>query len=306
MTEGAGGRPPRRRAPSGESHTGDVERGPHGAREPRGGREPRGRREPSARDEPSGRHEPRGPAPFADARAALGFLTRIPVRDTTRLDAPRLSRAAPWFPVVGLLVGGVLGGTRLLTELALPPEAATVLALAAAIALTGALHEDGLADAADGLGAHVARERKLEILRDSRIGTYGAAALILVLLLSWTLLAPLSGEEVLRAALCAHVLGRWSILPQSLLSPARADGSSGTFVRATPVGLAAGTVVAVAVALLAGGLGPGALALAVAVATTLIAGGLMARALGGVTGDTFGAVSKLVEVAVYAALVAAW
>jgi len=248
----------------------------------------------------------RHPTPPADVRAALGFLTRIPVRDTTPLDAPRLSRAAGWFPVVGLLVGGVLGGTRLLAELALPPEAATVLALGAAIVLTGAFHEDGLADAADGLGAHVPRERRLEILRDPRIGTYGATALILVLLLSWTLLAPLSGEEVLRAALCAHVLGRWSILPQSLLPPARADGSSGTLVHVNLAGLAAGSAVAVAVALLAGSPGPGALALAVAVATTLVAGGLMFRAFGGVTGDSFGAVSKLVEVSVYAALVAAW
>ncbi|MDQ3768943.1 MAG: adenosylcobinamide-GDP ribazoletransferase, partial [Actinomycetota bacterium] len=167
-------------------------------------------------------------------------------------------------------------------------------------------HEDGLADAADGLGAHFPRERRLAILRDPRIGAYGAAALILVLLLSWTLLAPLSGEEVLRAALCAHVLGRWSILPQSLLPPARADGSPATFMHASPAGLTAGSAVAIAVAVLAGGAGPGALALAVAVATTLIAGGLMLRALGGVTGDTFGAVTKLVEVAVYGALVAAW
>lgn len=248
----------------------------------------------------------RRPSPLADARAALGFLTRIPAGDAAPLDAPRLSRAAAWFPAVGLLVGGVLGGTRLLTELALPPEAATVLALAAAIAVTGALHEDGLADAADGLGAHVPRERRLEILRDPRIGTFGAAALILVLLLSWALLVPLSGEEVLRAALCAHVLARWSILPQSLLPPARADGSSGTLVHASPAALATGSAVVIAVALLAGGPGPGALALAVAFATTLIAGGLMVRALGGVTGDTFGAVNKLVEVAVYGALVAAW
>ncbi|MCP9490746.1 MAG: adenosylcobinamide-GDP ribazoletransferase [Solirubrobacteraceae bacterium MAG38_C4-C5] len=281
MSAGAGAEPPRRRAPSGEPRRGGAAAS--------AGRGPR-----------------RGPTPLTDARAALGFLTRIPVGDTAPLDAARLSRAAAWFPVVGLLAGGVLGGTRLLTELALPPEAATVLALAAAIALTGALHEDGLADAADGLGAHVPRERKLEILRDSRIGTFGAAALILVLLLSWTLLAPLTGEEVLRAALCAHVLSRWSILPQSLLSPARADGSSGTLVRANPAGLAAGSALAIAVALLAGGPGPGALALAVAGAVTLVAGGLMTRALGGVTGDSFGAVSKLVEVAVYAALVAAW
>ncbi len=246
--------------------------------------------------------------PLADLRAAVGFLTRLPVGGAfVALDPTRLSRAAAWFPVVGLLVGGALGGTRLLADLALPPGAATVLALAAAIVVTGALHEDGLADAADGLGAHVDRARRLEILRDSRIGAYGAIALVLVLLLSWTLLSGLSGEEVLRAALCAHVLGRWSILPHSLLSPARmGDDSAGTLVRARPGGLAAGSAVAVAVTLLAAGVGAGLVALAVAVAVTAAGAAVMARVLGGVTGDTFGAVSKLVEVSVYAALVAAW
>src|SRR5262245_9916005 len=111
------------------------------------------------------------------ARVAVAFLTRVPVGDAQPLTAATLSRAAGWFPAVGLLVGGVLGGTRLLADLALPAGPSTVLALAAAMLLTGALHEDGLADTADGLGAHVPRERKLEILRDSRIGAYGALAL---------------------------------------------------------------------------------------------------------------------------------
>ncbi|HEV2768761.1 MAG TPA: adenosylcobinamide-GDP ribazoletransferase [Solirubrobacteraceae bacterium] len=246
--------------------------------------------------------------PLGDLRTAVGFLTRLPVGGkSVALDRARLSRAAGWFPVVGLLVGSVLGATRLLADLALAPGAATVLALAAAIAVTGALHEDGLADAADGLGAHVDRARRLEILRDPRIGAYGAVALVLVLLLSWTLLAELSGEDVLRAALCAHVLARWSTLPHSHVRPARAaDGSAATLLRAGPGALAAGSALAIAVTLLVAGMGAGLVVLAVAAAVTAAGATLMARALGGVTGDTFGAVNKLVEVSVYAALVAVW
>jgi adenosylcobinamide-GDP ribazoletransferase len=241
-----------------------------------------------------------------DARVALGFLTRVPVADRAPLTSERLSRAAAWFPAVGLLVGGVLGGTRLLADLALPAGPSTVLALAAAVLVTGGFHEDGLADAADGLGAHVGRERKLEILRDSRVGTYGALAVTLSLLLAYSLLSGLSGLDCLRAALVGHVLGRWSGLPHSMaFAPARQDGA-GVLVRATPATLAAGTAVALATALVAGGPGAGAVAFGVAVVVTGVAATGMARVLGGATGDTYGAVNKLVELSSYAALVAFW
>jgi adenosylcobinamide-GDP ribazoletransferase len=243
---------------------------------------------------------------IADARTAVGFLTRVPVADRAPLTSERLSRAAAWFPAVGLLVGGVLGGTRLLAGLALPAGPSTVLALAAAIAVTGGFHEDGLADTADGLGAHVGRERKLEILRDSRVGTYGALAVTLGVLLAYSLLSGLDGLDCLRAALVGHVLGRWSGLPHSMaFPPARADGS-GVLVRATRAGLGFGTAIAVATALVAGGLVAGAIAFGVACLVTAVAATGMARALGGATGDTFGAVNKLVELASYAALVAVW
>jgi adenosylcobinamide-GDP ribazoletransferase len=242
----------------------------------------------------------------ADARTAVGFLTRIPVTDRAPLTSERLSRAAAWFPAVGLLVGGVLGGTRLLADLALPAGPSTILALTAAILVTGGFHEDGLADSADGLGAHVGRERKLEILRDSRVGTYGALAVTLSVLLAYSLLSGLSGLDCLRAALVGHVLGRWSGLPHSMaFAPARTEGS-GVLVRATPAALAIGTAIAVATALVAAGPGPGAIALGVAALVTALAAAPMARALGGTTGDTYGAVNKLVELAAYAALVAAW
>jgi adenosylcobinamide-GDP ribazoletransferase len=241
---------------------------------------------------------------IADARVAVAFLTRLPVggRELTAAD---LSRAAAWFPAVGLLVGGVMAGTRALAGLVLDPVAATVLALLAAVVVTGGFHEDGLADAADAMGAHATRARKLEILRDPRVGTFGALALVFAVALSLAALAPLDDDRFARAALVGHVLGRWSTLPQSLALPAARPGGSGALVRFSPAGLAAGTCVAVGTALLAGGVA-GAIALGVACAVTVVGGVSALRVLGGVSGDTFGAVNKLVEIAAYLTLAAAW
>lgn len=239
-------------------------------------------------------------------RDAIAFLTRVPIASPAPLTSARLSRAAALFPLVGLLVGGVLGGVRIAADTVLSPGPATLLALAAAIALTGALHEDGLADTADGLGAHVGRERRLEILRDSRIGTYGGLALILSTLLAWSLLAGLDGVDCLRAALAAHVLARWSMVLQArVLRPARRDGA-GALLAVTPSALAVATVVAIAASLGAAGLVAGAGALATAVLTTLVACAVFRRALGGATGDTYGAAGKLVELTVFAVLAALW
>jgi len=244
--------------------------------------------------------------PLGDARAALAFLTRIPVHDGRPFDEARLSRAALWFPAVGLVVGVVMGATRLLSDLALDTPAATLLALLAAILITGGFHEDGLADAADGVGAHVPRARKLEILRDSRVGTYGALAVVFMVLFPYVVLVELDGEHFLRAALAAHVLGRWSTVPQSwLLGSARPDGA-GALVRAGARVTLAASAYTVVLVLALGGLAPGAVALGVAVALTVLGGAFFARVLGGVSGDTFGAVNKIVELGTYAALGAMW
>jgi adenosylcobinamide-GDP ribazoletransferase len=242
-----------------------------------------------------------------DLRLAVAFLTRIPAHDPARpLDAARLSRAALWFPAVGLIVGGVMGAVRVASDLVLPTEPATVLALLAAVIVTGGFHEDGLADASDGMGAHVSRERRLEIFKDSRVGTYGALAAVFMVLFSYAVLAPLDGGEFVRAALAGHVLGRWSTLPQSLLLPPAAGQGSGGLVRASAPVVLGGTVVAVGVALLAGGLVAGAIAVATALVLTGLGGTYFRARLGGVTGDTFGAVNKVVELGTYAALAAVW
>ena len=242
---------------------------------------------------------------IADARAAVAFLTRVPV-GASDLTAARLSRAAPWFPAVGLLVGGVMAGTRALANLALDPTPATVLALLAAVLVTGALHEDGLADAADAIGALATRARKLEILRDSRVGAYGALALIFAVVFALAVLAPLDDAHFARAALVGHVLGRWSTLPQALALPSARPEGSGALVRPTVPAVAGGSAIALVTALLAGGLRPGAVAAGVACALTVLGAACARRTLGGVTGDTFGAVAKVVELGSYAALTAAW
>lgn len=242
---------------------------------------------------------------LAAARTAVGFLTRLPVGGARFLPA-ELSRAALFFPAVGLVVGAAAAGTRALAGVALPDAPATVLALLAAVLVTGAFHEDGLADTADGLGAHVARERKLEIMRDSRVGTYGALAVAAALLLSFAALAPLDSSEFARAALCGHVLGRWSTLPQAALLPAARTSGSGSAVAVGPGVLLAGTAYSAAIVVIVAGPGPGAVALGVAaVVSALCSWGLMQH-LGGVTGDTYGAVNKLCEVATYLVLGSAW
>ncbi|WP_372789223.1 adenosylcobinamide-GDP ribazoletransferase [Paraconexibacter sp.] len=241
-----------------------------------------------------------------DARTAIAFLTRLRVGASGRLDAAAMSRAAQWFPAVGLIVGGALGGTRLLADLALDPVPATLLALLVAVLVTGGFHEDGLADIADAFGAHVSRERRLEILKDPRVGTYGALAIVFAIVFPLSVLAGLDGEHVLRAALVAHVLGRWSTLPHSAWwPPARPDGS-GTLVRVRRRGLVVPTAFSAAVALTVAGVGPGLLALGTAILLTAGLSTLLARTFGGVTGDAFGAVNKLVELGTYAVLSAAW
>ncbi|MEM0944986.1 MAG: adenosylcobinamide-GDP ribazoletransferase, partial [Pseudomonadota bacterium] len=109
---------------------------------------------------------------------AVQFLTRLPV-PAPGWEEDRLARAMRWFGAVGLLVGALTGALWWAASVALPAPVAAGLAIAGGIWLTGALHEDGAADTADALGGHASRERALEIMRDSRIGTYGAAALIL-------------------------------------------------------------------------------------------------------------------------------
>lgn len=231
-------------------------------------------------------------------RTALAFLTRLPV---PLPSDPDLSRAAWSFPLVGLLVGAAAAGTRAAADQVLPPLPATILAIAVAVLITGALHEDGLADIADAVGAHVDRARRLEILKDPRVGAFGATALILTLLLTATSVAALDTEDAVKTLIVAHVLSRWAILPVGFLRPAK-PGGAGSLLRVTTTPLAAATIIAAAVALAAGAW-PALIAAPVMAAATAL---LLHKTLGGITGDGYGASAKLTEVLVCVALVAFW
>ncbi len=141
------------------------------------------------------------------ARMALMFFTRIPVPSLPDFREEDLTNAARWFPAVGLLIGAIQVAVLIGAALVLPPVAAALLALAAGLMATGAFHEDGLADSFDGLGGGYTREKVLEIMKDSRIGTFGAAALLVALGLQAVALAELVALPM--AIIGAHAASRF-------------------------------------------------------------------------------------------------
>src|SRR5229473_855664 len=164
-----------------------------------------------------------------DVKTGILFCTRLPVPHAAPIASGDIARASWAFPVAGALVGGAGALTYAIASgIQLPSALAAALALGATLLMTGCLHEDGLADTADGLGGGRDRARKLEIMHDSRLGTYGACALIMSLLLRWTALAAMAGPMAVASALiAAHVAAR-AALPAFMyvVPPARFDGLS--------------------------------------------------------------------------------
>ena len=119
---------------------------------------------------------------------AMGFFSRLPMPKNTPYSEERMNRSGRYFSIVGLLLGVLCGGVFLLLDAVLPSAIAIFLMMSFSLMLTGAFHEDGLTDMADGIGGGMTLERRLTIMKDSRIGTYGASALIMALLGKWVLL----------------------------------------------------------------------------------------------------------------------
>ncbi|WP_263382086.1 adenosylcobinamide-GDP ribazoletransferase [Granulicella arctica] len=255
---------------------------------------------------------------YEDLLTAIHFLTRIPVPlPSYRPDS--LACSVKFFPLVGLLVGTLAGATNLLVAPHLPRLTTSLMVVIFLMLLTGCLHEDGLADAADGFGGGWDRAQIMRIMRDSRIGTYGAATLTTSLLARIVLLSSITMQEVLAYLITAHVLSRWTALPlgfylqaaSSLDSPTGHPSSdkpsghqgariAGTITRST---LVSGTLYSFAIAFIA--LRSHAFApIVAAVVVTLLSGFLYRRKLGGATGDCFGATNQLTEIGVY--LAGAW
>jgi adenosylcobinamide-GDP ribazoletransferase len=246
---------------------------------------------------------------------ALRFLTRLPAPFVRTLDAPPLHQAMAMFPAVGAVVGALSGTALVLSNLAgLPDVFSAVLALAIAAIITGGLHEDGLADVADGFGGGHTREHRLEIMRDSRIGTYGTLTLCLTVLARASLLTALLDLPPLAVLGLMAGAGAFSrSLMVDLLwatRPARSDGLSVMAGRpsrnTTLLALAIGGIGAAA----AGGflLAPaaGAISLVAAGIAMAMVRALAMRKIGGQTGDVCGAGQIMAEtamLAVYAATI---
>lgn len=237
---------------------------------------------------------------------AIVFLTRIPAPYPSGPEKP-LAHSLWLGAIVGILVGALGGGVYALFHgLALPPAVAATAAVAATVWLTGALHEDGLADCADGFGGDFTRARKIEIMRDSRVGTYGAAALILSLTVRIAALASLAEPlAVFAAMIAAHALSRSQTL--GLLTLFRPAGHAGLGAEAGgPSGGRAvmALLLGVAAAVLSVGVGAGLLAAVLgwlaAIAVLLLA----LRQLGGYTGDVLGTAQQAAEITALLVVVA--
>jgi adenosylcobinamide-GDP ribazoletransferase len=240
------------------------------------------------------------PPRFAvDIAVAFQFLTRLPIKHAAYAE-DGLARSVKFFPLVGLVIGL---GAALLERVLTPHLDRSLCALAVVVYLmliTGCLHEDGLADVADSMGGW-SFEQRLTILRDSRLGTFGAAALMILLLARVVLLAKLPVEHFTAYLVSAHILCRWSTLPLSYyLPPARLTEGQGARVAGltSSASLIAGsvfTIVAVVVALRKASIAPIVSAVLVSVFSSLF----YMRKFGGITGDCFGATNQLTELAVY-------
>lgn len=233
-------------------------------------------------------------------RYAWAFLTRLR-GGLHPEDDEQLGASVVWFPVVGIVIGAITGAVYFGTVSIVDPQLASLFALGLGALLTGGFHEDGLADTADGLGGSNPG-RRLEIMRDSRIGTFGALALIFVTLGKVGALSSLSGTEGLVALIAAHALGRTGALALMLIgSRARSAGLGALYTMSLPRCLVALVVVVFAAAAaltgLSGLVAAGAV-LVVAALTAVLAG----RRFGGVTGDVLGACEQLGELAVLLAL----
>jgi adenosylcobinamide-GDP ribazoletransferase len=234
-----------------------------------------------------------------DLLSAFQFMTRLPLPSVLS-EPEQLSRAAKFFPVVGLVIG--LGAAALNRALSghVSRSVIALMVLTYMVLITGALHEDGLADVADGFGGGWTKGRILLIMHDSRVGAFGVIALILSLLARYILLSELAVVRFSSYVIVAHVLCRWTTLPLGmLLRPARQDGPGTQLAQRTSVLsliFATGVTLVVCYLLLRKQMW---LPTIVTVALTLLTAAYYRSQIGGVTGDCFGATNQLTEIAIY-------
>lgn len=231
--------------------------------------------------------------------AAGALLTRVPISRNLPVSARDLAGAVPWFPVVGALIGVVVGSVYAAALLAFPAFIAATLAVGSGILLTGAFHEDGLGDTADAIAGGSTPQERLRILRDPRLGTFGVCAVGLSILLRVSAVASLGPWDAAAALLAANALGRAATVGLlGILPAAGGQGLGASYAaalksRQITLGLALGALLG-AIALGVLGL-PAALLAAIA---AMAIGILARRRIGGLTGDILGAAEQAAEVLV--------
>ena len=242
-----------------------------------------------------------------EIKLCLGLLTRLPVGVDATVSPPIMARSSRWFPAVGALVGLLSAGSLYLCLLVgLPHLVAAMIAIGVSILLTGALHEDGLADVADGFGGGADRDAKLDIMRDSRIGTYGVLALILAIGLKGAALLSLmnfgTGAAVAAMIVAATTSRLTPVLLMHRLPMARSDGmavNAGT-PDANSVRIACG--LALASLLVLTGWQSMLITIVASLAACIAIGALAKRQIGGQTGDVLGAGQQISEISVLVGL----
>jgi len=239
---------------------------------------------------------------ISSLRAAVSFLTVLPVANADGSPGVRLGRA--YFPAVGALVGLAAGGAFVVVGALATPLLAAAAAVATLCILTGAIHLDGLGDSADGLLGRRDAARRLEVMRDPRLGAYGVTAIVVVLLLEWSALAGMSPARGLIALVVAGALSRYATLAVIALVPyirASGLGTTASEPRGRGIDLLVGSATAALV-----GLGDWRHALVAAVLVALVAWIVVViarRRIGGATGDVYGATAELCQLAALLAFI---
>lgn len=229
---------------------------------------------------------------------ALIFLTRVPIRTTRSLDT---ARSVPWFPIVGILLGGLVGGVAALLEPWASPSVAAGVAIVIGLLVTGCFHEDGLGDVADAFVGGWTREDRLRILKDSRHGTYGVAAIGSSIVLRFVALGALVAagpKAAVIGAVAAHGLARAGAVGTMLVArPATGEGLGADYVaRLRRFPSVAGIVVTIVVVTAVGGWWVAAALFAVTATTTVVIV-WSRRKIGGFSGDVLGAIEQCAEIA---------
>ncbi|WP_347988245.1 adenosylcobinamide-GDP ribazoletransferase [Methylomonas sp. AM2-LC] len=235
---------------------------------------------------------------------AVGFFSRIPVPALADFKEAELNRAAKFFPLVGLLIGSITAFNYWLSAKFFPTDIAVIISMISSIYITGCFHEDGLADCIDGLGGGWSKEQVLQIMQDSRIGSYGATALMLILLTKFISLSHISPDLIPWVLLVAHSLSRYAAIlvmmtqyyvrSEGKAKPLATELSSSEFLLASVFGLL--PLIILPVHLL--------WALLPVTLIWLFFSAKLKKRIGGYTGDCLGAMQQLTEVMFYLGILA--